>query len=106
VPSGEELRVEPEAGIYQVGGRAMVKIRVGRWEAVINEGKWKASDPRLQEFLDGGPFYRGVIGHLPDPDLAEAQAALDALGFGEIIEADEWEEPEEPEEGVIYSGGE
>jgi hypothetical protein len=66
----------------------------------VRHGRWRASDRRLQGFLDCRPFLPAVSTHLPNPDLAEAQAVVDLIG-GEVVRFDEVPR----REGLIYSCG-
>jgi hypothetical protein len=52
------------------------------------DGRWRASDRRLQAVLDCGPFLPAVCTHLPNLDPAEAQAVGDLIG-GQILRFEE-----------------
>jgi hypothetical protein len=69
-----------------------VQIQVDRWRARLDDrGRWKASDARLQEFLDWfTPTLPTPMRGVPDRDLWEAEQVIEVIG-GEVVHAGEWE---------------
>lgn len=76
-----------------------VKVRLGNFEATIENYRWTSPDARLAEALNARLNPSGPEASDPDPDHTAAQAAARDLD-GVIVEADD-EEPDTDYEGMV-----